>query len=303
MSAALAQVVTATDFDSDQWGTASIQDAWGGNLLLRSLNPPPIAAGTTFCKSEFFANCPPIAPPVPGRRTFTPNSVVISDWRVSHGVTRTLAVTYQLGAAGIAHKFTTPNDRLWAFGAWALKSPLVSDATNVSVEWHSSLVVSDIVRVLSQLGTAHRESGPEQGVTRKTLVSPWKRFARVASKQSTGKLFVKHWKHVKYLVEVSTKGDTPLISRQTASRAKEAWMAILEATDYRMPVPAACTGPGGEMFYSWDRGRHHLELEIIPGGPAEFFYRDRETEDLWGEDYEVGTTLAPPMIEKLNLFL
>ena len=70
-----------------------------------------------------------------------------------------------------------------------------------------------------------------------------------------------------------------------------------------MPVPAACTGPDGEMFYSWDRGHHHLELEIIPGKPAEFFYRNRETEELWGEDYIVGNALSAEAIHKLKLIV
>ena len=56
------------------------------------------------------------------------------------------------------------------------------------------------------------------------------------------------------------------------------------------------------MFYSWDSGRHHLELEIIPGQPAEFFYRDRETEQFWGEDYTIGDRLPTRVVEKLSLF-
>jgi hypothetical protein len=56
------------------------------------------------------------------------------------------------------------------------------------------------------------------------------------------------------------------------------------------------------MFYAWNCGRHHLELEIVPGRPAEFFYRDRETEEFWGEDYEVGAPLPAEVVSKLPLF-
>ncbi len=100
---------------------------------------------------------------------------------------------------------------------------------------------------------------------------------------------------------VST-GASALISGETATSAKRAWATILVASGGQIPIPAACTGPDGEMLYSWDQGRHHLELEIIPGKVAEFFYRDRETEQFWGEDYVVGDPLPAKVIQSLHLF-
>jgi hypothetical protein len=113
--------------------------------------------------------------------------------------------------------------------------------------------------------------------------------------------FTGHLGHLAYLNRVAA-GVSPLISTETAELAKQAWSGVLSATAGDMPVPAACTGPDGEMFYSWDRGRHHLELEIIPGQPAEFFYRDRKAEEFWGEDYTIGNPLPARVIEKLPLF-
>jgi hypothetical protein len=107
--------------------------------------------------------------------------------------------------------------------------------------------------------------------------------------------------HLEYLKQVSTVGNPPPISEQTARLAEIAWQEIWKASRYTMPVPAACTGPDGEMCYSWDRGPHHLELEIIPGRPAEFFYRDRSSEQVWGEDYEIGERLSDEAVAKLNL--
>lgn len=69
-----------------------------------------------------------------------------------------------------------------------------------------------------------------------------------------------------------------------------------------MPIPSAGTGPDGVMFYSWDKDQHHLEAEIFPDRDAEFFYRNRQTEDLWGEDY-AGGPLPDGLLEKLLLFL
>jgi hypothetical protein len=107
--------------------------------------------------------------------------------------------------------------------------------------------------------------------------------------------------HRDYLHRVSAGAHAP-ISLETAANAMKAWNAIWAASGGAMPVPAACTGPNGEMFYSWDRGRHHLELEIVPGKAAEFFYRDRETEELWTEDYAIGEALSPAAIAKLQFF-
>ncbi len=128
------------------------------------------------------------------------------------------------------------------------------------------------------------------------------RRATSVNPDSTRGLVSKHREHEMYLKEVSSVGAPPPITPETALLARMAWQTILDAFS-TMPVPAACTGPDGEMFYSWDRGRHHLELEIIPGKPSEFFYRDRETEDLWGEDYNVGDPLSAEALTKLRLFI
>lgn len=109
--------------------------------------------------------------------------------------------------------------------------------------------------------------------------------------------------HLAYLENVSTQGAHPPITRETASQARQAWWDVCDAAGITLPIPAACTGPDGKMFYSWDRGKHHLELEIIPGQPAEFFYRDRETGYLWGEDYTVGDPLPAEAVQKLKLFI
>jgi hypothetical protein len=111
-----------------------------------------------------------------------------------------------------------------------------------------------------------------------------------------------HQEHLDYLKRVSTDGTPPPITKATAALARLAWAMIRKASDYRMPVPAACSGPDGQMFYSWDHGKHHLELEIIPGKAAEFFYRDRQSGELWGEDYLIGEPLSSEAIGKLKLF-
>jgi hypothetical protein len=124
---------------------------------------------------------------------------------------------------------------------------------------------------------------------------------RAAEPMLSAKSLAMDVKHQEFLNRVST-GDDPPITPETASLAAKAWHIIWLASEGKMPVPAACTGPDGEMFYSWDCGQHHLELEIIPGQPSEFFYRDRNTEQFWGDDYAIGDPLAAEVLQKLPLF-
>jgi uncharacterized protein YfaP (DUF2135 family) len=49
-------------------------------------------------------------------------------------------------------------------------------------------------------------------------------------------------------------------------------------------IPAMCTGPDGRVMLSWDNEEHHLELELFADQPAEIFYRNRKTEEMWGID-------------------
>jgi hypothetical protein len=108
--------------------------------------------------------------------------------------------------------------------------------------------------------------------------------------------------HLHFLREVS-RGDAPLVSKRVASLAAIAWFECSEATGYALPIPAACTGPDGQMFYSWDRGEHHFELEIASDGEGTFFYRNRESGDLWVEDYRPDEGIAADAVQRLKLFI
>lgn len=110
-----------------------------------------------------------------------------------------------------------------------------------------------------------------------------------------------HAEHMRYLDEVSA-GDDPLITPTTATLAAQAWEQVRAVTGGTMPVPSACTGPDGQMFYGWVRGRYHLELEIVPGEPAYFFFCDRETDRYWGEDFTVGDPLPGQVLAILSYF-
>jgi hypothetical protein len=107
--------------------------------------------------------------------------------------------------------------------------------------------------------------------------------------------------HFNYLVNVS-KPEKELISRATAKLAAKMWIDCWSATGYALPVPAACTGPDGQMHYSWDREQHHLELEITLEEVPTFFYRNRETGELWMEEC-AADGLPAGAVQKLKLFV
>lgn len=92
-----------------------------------------------------------------------------------------------------------------------------------------------------------------------------------------------------------------MISQQTMSRALEAWELLCAAAE-DLSAPDAAPGPDGQVLYTWDRDRYHLELEIFPEGPAEFFYRDRHTGSLWECDFDLSAAVPEEALERLNLF-
>ena len=80
-------------------------------------------------------------------------------------------------------------------------------------------------------------------------------------------------------------------------------MRVSEALSKALSVPDASYGPDGQFLFLWDKGEHHLELEIEPSGAGYFFYRNRTSGTLWDYDYKIGDTFALGILEKLRLFV
>jgi hypothetical protein len=94
-----------------------------------------------------------------------------------------------------------------------------------------------------------------------------------------------------------------LITPQMARLAWDAWNKLSGATENTLPVPDACPGPDGVLLYTWDRGEHHLELEIFPASPAEFFYRNRTSGALWECEYVIGEPIPNDALTRLRVFI
>jgi hypothetical protein len=94
-----------------------------------------------------------------------------------------------------------------------------------------------------------------------------------------------------------------LITPEMARLAWDAWNKLSVAIENALPVPDACPGPDGELLYTWDRGEHHLELEVFPASPAEFFYRNRASGELWECEYIIGEPVPIDALTRLRLFV
>lgn len=70
-----------------------------------------------------------------------------------------------------------------------------------------------------------------------------------------------------------------------------------------LEVPDACPGESDDFMFLWSKGEHHLECEIFGDGAVEFFYRNRATDEVWGEDITLESKLTPAIMKKLMLFV
>lgn len=104
---------------------------------------------------------------------------------------------------------------------------------------------------------------------------------------------------IRYLQSICDSGD---VTETAAAQAKVLWLSLQNNMNSHMAIPDAASGPNGEILLTWDKGEHHLELEIVPGATAELFYRNRLSEQLWAEEYELEKPISDSAREKLAFF-
>ncbi len=105
---------------------------------------------------------------------------------------------------------------------------------------------------------------------------------------------------VDYLYQIV---DQELVPQRLARMAWEAWTTLSASLENLLPVPDACPGPDGQLLYSWERDGHYLELEIFPDRPAEFFYENLASGEVWEAEYTVGEPPVPEAVARLRLFV
>jgi hypothetical protein len=105
--------------------------------------------------------------------------------------------------------------------------------------------------------------------------------------------------HRLYLERVVREGD---ISRQLSEAAWDVLVEMFDVVGPDLEIPDAIPGVDGKLFYTWKRDGQYLELEMLPDGTGEFFFRDGETGETWSEEFRLGQSLPPGAIARLRLF-
>lgn len=83
----------------------------------------------------------------------------------------------------------------------------------------------------------------------------------------------------------------------------KALKSLFEATGRCLEVPDACPGSKDNFMYTWSESEHYLECEIFATGEIEFFYRNRKTGEVWGEDTTLEQGFSTDILEKASFFI
>lgn len=82
------------------------------------------------------------------------------------------------------------------------------------------------------------------------------------------------------------------------------WSTLRDIFDNRglcLEVPDSCPGEN-EFIYVWSKGEHYLECEVFVDESVEFFYKNRLTSEIWGEDTKLEDGFSIETLEKLSIF-
>ena len=124
-------------------------------------------------------------------------------------------------------------------------------------------------------------------------------YAQPVSDQSTSKYTRKKEQldcYLKAQVRIGTV-DKELVER--------AWKALQLLIQYkkRIDLPAVGVGESSQILFEWDRGYHHLELEVFITGEAELFYLNRETNKSCEDYYFIESSNILLADEQMKLAL
>jgi len=100
-----------------------------------------------------------------------------------------------------------------------------------------------------------------------------------------------------YLSEMSARNLISPTARQTG---QQIWNKLKQFNPHLAEPTAAPIEESRGLFLSWDADQHHIEIEIMPSGKYEWFYRNRSTAEFTGgEDHSVDE-LPPDLLTKFS---
>ncbi|HEY3354992.1 MAG TPA: hypothetical protein VGQ83_17190 [Polyangia bacterium] len=85
----------------------------------------------------------------------------------------------------------------------------------------------------------------------------------------------------KYLTRLQ---ETGRLSEEHVAHTRSFWRHVRVNVSPWFPFPQAMPGPGDRIQLSWDRGAHHVDVDIFPTGRYEWFYRDGGTGSFEGAE-------------------
>ena len=85
------------------------------------------------------------------------------------------------------------------------------------------------------------------------------------------------------------------LSGNYADAARALWGKLVRSVP-QIRIPQAGPTPDGSFQLVWDRGEHHVEVDVYPEGHLEWFYRNRRTGEVEGADEQIGD--LPPLLVK-----
>lgn len=80
---------------------------------------------------------------------------------------------------------------------------------------------------------------------------------------------------------------------------RDLW-GVVERCDRHARYPHATVTPDGGFVMSWDKGRHHFEIEVDNSGTYGWFYMDRESSNRAGEEEIPLGSYSPGMLASLR---
>jgi hypothetical protein len=84
--------------------------------------------------------------------------------------------------------------------------------------------------------------------------------------------------------------------------AWKAWQDAERAAGTSLVVPDVSAAAENTVLFTWDGGEHHLELEVSAEDGASYFYRNRISGEIWGDEYAIGRPVPLEARARLALF-
>jgi len=78
------------------------------------------------------------------------------------------------------------------------------------------------------------------------------------------------------------------------------WQSARQALGKLVSLPLTQPTVDGAIQLAWEKGQHYLQVDIYPDSMVEWFYRNRDTNELDGTDEQRVSGLAQPLLARMK---